>query len=174
MINRQLISLINFECYNAGNRLLGLATIDLPDIESMTAEISGAGIGGKIDWPVRGMFENIATTLHFRVVYEGSGQYLSQGSGHMMSLRGASEEYDASSGERKVMPIKIDLRGHSSKLGLGKLEPGTDMESELEITLDYLKVTIDGKEVLELDKFNYIYSVNGVDFLSDVRDALGL
>ena len=36
-----------------------------------------------------------------------------------------------------------------------------------------LKLEIDGAEKIELDKFNYIYRVEGVDYLAGVRSALG-
>ena len=39
---------------------------------------------------------------------------------------------------------------------------------------EFVTLTIDGKEVLEIDKYNYICKINGKDYLKDVRTALGL
>ncbi len=35
-------------------------------------------------------------------------------------------------------------------------------------------MTIDGEEQIELDKYNYIYKIGGVDYLEGVREAFGL
>lgn len=37
----------------------------------------------------------------------------------------------------------------------------------------YYATYIDGKKKLEIDPLNYIYYVNGKDYLADVRKALG-
>jgi len=48
----------------------------------------------------------------------------------------------------------------------------SDTKNTFEV--DYIKISIDGKERVELDKYNYICKVDGVDYLSAVREALGL
>lgn len=40
--------------------------------------------------------------------------------------------------------------------------------------VNYIKVTIDGRDVLELDKFSCICHIGSVDYLAEVREALGL
>ena len=35
-------------------------------------------------------------------------------------------------------------------------------------------MTIEGERMIEIDKLNYIHYVDGVDYLADVRKALGL
>ena len=170
------LALINFEAFNSQNRLIGLTSIDLPELEYESTDLgSVAGVAGQISWPVRGNFSNLQSTFHWLTLTEDGAQFLNQNQAHMMSLRGAQESYDAGTGERKVVPVRIDLRCHTTKLSLGKFEPGEQMETELEVMLDWLKLTIDGnKEVFEVDKFNYVASVNGQDYLSDVRAAMGV
>ena len=48
------------------------------------------------------------------------------------------------------------------------------MENETTLELDYLKITVDGKTTCTIDKYNFIYELDGVDFMTDVRSALGL
>ncbi|MDR1885746.1 MAG: phage major tail tube protein [Synergistaceae bacterium] len=59
-----------------------------------------------------------------------------------------------------------DVRPKSLNAGTG-----SDNSNELECT--YIKVWIGGKEVIELDKVNYIHRVHGVDYLESVRRDLG-
>jgi len=174
-MNLQELALINFEGYDSdSNRFLGLTSCDLPDIEYETTDINGSGISGTLSFPIKGNFSNFTSTFHFRTLTAAGCKILSQNRGHHLSLRGAKEIYDAGAGERKVVPVRVDMRCHGTKLTAGKLEAGSTMDTELEVMLDALKITIDGKTVLEIDKFNYVYSVDGEDMLSDVSAALGL
>ena len=70
MINEVPESLINFEVYEEGDRLLGVATATLPEMNQITAEISGAGIAGKSQVPIAGHFEAIEVTLQWRTIYQ--------------------------------------------------------------------------------------------------------
>lgn len=174
MINDTVLSETNFEVYLEGNRLIGLATVDLSELEYLSTDIKGNGIAGEFSVPTRGHLNNLTVTLHWRILYEDSLQFLSQGAGHNFSLRGAWEKYDAATGVRSVHALRVDMRGHTSKLTMGKWEPGETSDTELELTLDYINVICDGEDVFTHDKFNFIHTVNGVDYLADVRTALGL
>lgn len=174
MINGINLATIQFECFNDGNRLLGLTSIDLPEISFRTVDVSGAGIGGTISWPIKGNFENVELTLHFSNLTVEGVKFLNQNNGFNLTLRQATDAYDAANGERGVTAIKMAIRGHTSKLAPGKVEPASQMETELTLVLDYLKIEINGKEVTEIDLFNYKFSTDGQDILSDVTAALGL
>lgn len=173
VLNDIPLNTIDFSCYGQNSRLIGMVNVDLSELEFMTTEIKGAGIAGSIDWATRGHWNNATTTLHFRELYADSTYFMGQGQGHPLDLRGAYERYDPGTGERKVSGIRIALRGHANKFSLGKFEPGETMETELELTIDYIKVSVDGEVLMELDKFNFIYYVNGTDWLSEVRRILG-
>lgn len=168
---------INFECYRDGNRLVGLANVDLSDIEFIGTEIKGAGIAGEFTVPTRGHWQNANITLHFRELFEDATQFAAQGSGHMLSLRGAWEKYDAGTGERIVCGLRVDVRGHTSKLTMGKFEPGETSDTDLELNVDYIKASSlergSEKVLLELDKFNFVYNIGGTDYLAEVRRMLG-
>lgn len=168
------LALIQFEAFDSGERMLGLTTIDLPEIELEQTDVKGAGILGTVSFPVKGNFSNFATTFHWLTLTEVGAKFLNQNKGYVLSLRGAQEAYDTATGERKVIPVRVDVRAHTTKLSLGKFEVGEQTETELELMLDFIKVSIDGKEVILADKFNYQAAVNGEDVLEDVRAALGI
>lgn len=87
---------------------------------------------------------------------------------------GVSQKYDSSRGEVGTISIRVDALGRVKSSSLGKFEPANQTETETVLLLDYLKIAIDGTERLEIDKYNFIYSVDGVDYLSAVRNGLGL
>ena len=173
-VNLQHLQTIAFEVYERGNRLLGLASVDLPNIEFESTDVKGSGLAGTLSVPTRGHTANLELTLHWRAIFETPLRLL-RGQSVMLSLREAIETYDAALGELKSKALRIDIRGLPASLNLGKLEPASEMESELKINLDYLKVVVGGQStLLEIDKENFVYSIDGSDFLGDVRNALGL
>ena len=46
-------------------------------------------------------------------------------------------------------------------------------EASGEYAVTYFATFFDGKKVLEVDKLNFIYEVDGVDYLAEVRKAMG-
>ena len=164
---------INYEVYVEGNRYLGTASVDLPEINYMTNEIKGAGVAGQIDVPTLGHVENIEITLHWRSIFERPLDLMKQDA-VMLSLRGAMMKYDAATGVTKPLPVRIDCRCLAAGLTLGKLEPSEQTDTESKFNLDYIKITVDGSKKFEHDKFNYIHEVGGYDYLSATRSALGL
>ena len=174
-INAVDLTNINFEIYTDGSHEPGgVATIDLPEINFMSSEVTGAGILGQYDASVMGHTENMETTLHFRTIRQDLSLLLSQGQAVMLSAYGASQMYDAGTGGVGVNPVRVVMRGIPKSLKAGKFEPGESSETEVTLTLDYVKITANSKDVLEIDKFNYIFNVNGIDIISDVRSALGI
>ncbi len=164
--------LIGYRVYKGGN-FIATADVELPDIEFMTETLSGAGIAGEIDMPALGQISSMSTTINYRTQTNAQVDFL-EPQGTMIDLRGALQNYDSGSGKIVSKAVKVTMNVLPKKSGLGKFEVGapTDSNSELEVT--YLKMFIDNKEVLEIDKTNYIYKVNGVDYLEEVREQLGM
>ena len=168
-------NLINYEVYDeteGSERLLGTASVTLPELEFLSAALKGAGIAGEVNFPILGHTNSITCTLSWMSIHSDLTSLSAPGS-HMVTLRGALQQYDAATGQMIVSPVKITMRVLPTKMSLGKFEPGEQTESENELSINYLKMTVDGEELLEIDKLNYIYRVNGEDYLTDTREAVG-
>lgn len=165
--------LTNYEVYYEGYRMLGTATVDLPELKFLTAEISGAGITGKIDMPTIGHTESIEVTLNWISINPDVMQVSSQKSLDL-ALYGAQHIYNHTSGENEVEQVKIELRGLNKTTTLGKFEPATTTDSKTTLEIIYMKISIGGKRMLEIDKLNYVYYAYDKDYLTDTRVALGL
>ncbi len=172
-INEVRDKLINFEVFAAGNRKLGMADVTLPEISYKTDALSGAGIGGEIDMPTLGQTDSMELQIAWRTVNEDITELLRQ-EAHDLELRGANQHYDAGTGKFRVQAVKVNVRGVPKSGNLGKFEPASKSDSTSTLELLYLKVTIDGEKLIEIDKLNYIHFVDGTDYLASVRDALGL
>ena len=84
------------------------------------------------------------------------------------------QHFDGAAGEIKEIPCKIYVHGLPKKKELGKFDSGKKTDTKLELELTYIKITLDDKDKLELDKLNYIFVVDGKDYLAAVRANLGL
>ena len=173
VINNVVEQTTNYEVFVNGNRSLGTATVDLPELNYVTNEISGAGVAGKFDSPTLGHTENMEVTLHWRNIFETPIQLLDQDA-VMLTLRAAVQSYDAGTGLTRIIPVRADVRALAAGSELGKLEPGEQSETTNKFNLDYIKIEIDNKTIVEHDKFNFKHVINGKDILAKVRSALGI
>jgi P2 family phage contractile tail tube protein len=164
---------INFSVYDGDSQdLLGVAEVTLPSFEAMTETISGAGIAGEMDMPVLGHFGGMTVEISWRTMTVDATK-LSKQVGHKFDMRASIEQYDEQNATISSIPMKIVMVTVPKTLNLGNLNVGAGSDSSNEFECSYIKVLINNEEVVELDKFNYIYRVHGVDYLESVRRDLG-
>ncbi|WJZ69995.1 head closure [Vibrio phage vB_VpaM_XM1] len=165
--------LINFRVYVDGDNQAGVATVDLPDIEFMTDTVSGAGIAGEVDSPILGHLSSMAATITWRTITEYA-MSLTAPKAHSIDFRGSQQVYDAAGGTLGSKPVRVSIKGTPKRTGLGSLEVGSTTDSESEFEVTFMKIWVDGIERIEIDKYNFKFVVDGVDYLASVRQDLGL
>ena len=163
----------NFRVYLDGVDLLGTADVDLPDIEAMTDTVKGAGIAGEVESPIIGHYGAMGLTINWRTI-TGNVMALAKPKSHQLELRGSIQVKDAAAGTYEIQAQKIVLQVTPKKIGLGKLDVGAKQDTTSEFECSYIKISIDGADVLEIDKYNFICVIDGEDFLAETRTALGL
>lgn len=164
---------INYRVYDDANAVIGIATVDLPDIEAMTDTVSGAGIAGEVDSPTLGHFGSMTLTINWRTI-TGDATKLNAQRVHALEFRSSQQINDAARGELKTQSVRIVTRCTPKNLSLGSLEVSAATDSSSEFEVSYIKIFIDGRETLEIDKYNFVFRVNGEDFLRPVRRDLGI
>lgn len=165
--------LTNAAVYKDGGALLGVGSVEMPNFEYMTESIAGLGIAGELDTPVTGHFKSMSLKIKWNSTSEAAMQLL-EGAAHQIDVRGSIQKYDAGSGKYIDEPVKVVVKGPPKNVGIGKFEPGKKMEPETELEVYYLKLWQNGKESVEVDKLNFIFRLNGVDKLAQVRRNLGM
>ena len=141
----------NFNSYGAGHKYVGVSNeVTLPNFESMTETIDGAGIAGNIS---REYFDFITQTG--QITYRGS----------MQVLNTATQTNDFES-------LVVTTKGKVKAFDLGSLKKGGKGEPKVTREVTYCKIAIAGTTVLELDKYNMIWKLNGVDRLQKVRSQI--
>lgn len=79
---------------------------------------------------------------------------------------------DPKTGVTDYYPVKIVLRGKASTTTLGKMAKAKKGEPEIEMEILYIKILINNKTMLELDKLNFKFVLNGVDMLAKIRSMV--
>lgn len=165
-------SVTNFAVYENGTEYLGMAEVTLPEISNITNEVKGAGLNGTFESVALGHVEAMSLTLNFRTL-EKSAFSLLEPRNHQIDLRVAQQNYDTVSGQIKTSNVKHILAIRGKKLAPGKVAPASPADASGEYAVTYWATWINGEKVLEIDILNFIYFVNGKDWLADVRKALG-
>lgn len=162
------VRIANFNAYADGDKLLGVTgDIKLPNLEPLSETISGAGMMGEILVGNPGHFGSLSIEIPFRTMTAQAFTLL-KASGQTITLRGGSQMLDETTSQITHVPVKVTFKGPPAGLDLGKFAVGAGTESKNKVEIWYLKVEIDGKVFVELDKLNFVYILNGEDQLADI------
>ncbi len=163
---------IDFEVYEDGKNLVGVAQVTLPEISFMTASITGAGVSGTVETPLAGMMEAMTMTMNFRSVTDAATS-LTAPRKHNIDLRAVGQYWNTSLVDKELWADKHIMVVFPKKLAPGSIAPATASDASGEFSVYYLASYKNGAKVTEIDPFNQICVINGVDYLADVRRALG-
>ncbi|KAB8126906.1 phage tail protein [Gracilibacillus oryzae] len=164
----------DFRVYvNGSTDSKGISDLQLPPLESMTETVSGGGIAGEYESPNIGHLGSMKLTINWTVLNDDLTEFLKPQT-LMIDCRLANQEYNPTKGKHEFVPNKVLVRGIPTSNDPGKAEKGTPYEGSSEVEVLYMKLERDGRTILEFDKINYIYKVDGVDYMADLREALGM
>ncbi len=167
-------ALVNFKLYRDGSPdVLGVVDVDLPKLEKVTETIKGAAILGEYDTSIIGHTKAMDLKIKFRVINK-SCTFLASEEVQQIIIRGLVQEKDTSSVKIIETGIKVIAKGVSKSIELGKLEPTKGTDTSVELNLHYLRVEADGRVLFEVDKMNFKYVVDGIDYLERARNILGI
>ena len=162
-----------FMCYDEGRTMIGIADVVLPNIQYMTDTIKGAGIAGEVDSPAVGNIQSMTTTINWRSLVAENIIYVAPNT-YLFDFRGSVQIYDEDSGEYNSKAIKVVMKCIPKGFNLGNFDTAAQMGTNGEHEVIYIKVSIEGKEYVEIDKLNYIFKIDDVDYLEKVRRDIGL
>lgn len=163
----------NFNIYNNGNKLVGVnGDVTLPNFENIGDTISGAGVLGEFETPVPGAYKSQTLEVGFRVIDKTMFELAAAAGNASLTFRGSQQINDYSNGGVINQAVRVEARGGFKGLDLGKAAPGKPTDSKLSLEIMFIAVYLDNKEVLYLDKLNYIYRVNQTDITAGIRDNI--
>lgn len=161
----------NYNIYDdKARKMIGISgEVELPELEAITDTVEAAGILGEVEDPVTGQFASAKIKIPFSNLYEDIFNLMDTTNPPQLTLRGSMQVMNSATGGTDYVSVKIVVRGKATTSSLGKFVKGKKGEPEIELEILYLKVMIDNKTTLELDKLNSVFAVNGKDMLAKVR-----
>ena len=157
--------------FNDGNSYLGLvSSLTLPKLTRKLENYRGGGMSGSV--AVDFGLDDDALTLEWSI--GGLDELVLQqwGSTSDIPLRFAGSLQRDDTGD--VSAVEVMMRGRHKEFDFGEYKQGEDTETKVTTQCTYFKLTIDGKQLIEIDTVNMVEIVNGVDRLAEHRTALGL
>jgi P2 family phage contractile tail tube protein len=154
------------------NNLLGRAgEVTLPDIAVATEEHMALGMIGKVLLPTG--LEAMEAKIKWSGFY---ADQLKTGAdpftAHKLQLRANVQTFGAAGlTAEKPLVILMTCRWKKSPLGVFGAQKATEYEEELTVT--YVKVTLDGEELVEIDVLENVWKVGGKDIVAAYRKNLG-
>lgn len=163
---------IDFEVYEDSFNYLGVSQVTLPDINFLTQTLSGAGIGGNVEAVLVGMVDAMTLGMQFRSVTDVAVSLLKPIK-HNIDLRVAEQHWNTVSATRRIQADKFVLSVMPKSLKGGTIAPAALADASGEYSVYYYAAYKDGKKLWEIDPFNYICNIGGVDYMKEIRKALG-
>jgi P2 family phage contractile tail tube protein len=157
--------------FNDGNSYLGVvSSLTLPKLTRKLENYRGGGMSGSVS--VDFGLDDDALALEWTL--GGMDELVLQqwGSTADIPLRFAGSFQRDDTGD--ISAVEVVMRGRHKEFDFGEYKQGEDTETKISTQCTYFKLTIDGKELIEVDTVNMVEIVNGVDRLAEHRSALGL
>lgn len=160
----------SFNAYHNGNVLIGVTgAVSLPTFDAITETISGAGILGEYETAVPGHYGSMQQEIPFRILDKDIFSLMDPSAPVDLTFRGSAQSTDKATGALNYNGMRVVERGRLKGFTPGSLEMGKQMNASVTLELMYILVEVDGKTMLEYDKLNSVFVVNGKDLLEKVR-----
>ena len=161
-----------YNVYMDGEKMIGVVPdVDLPEIGMKASDIEGAGMLGVLNSPAIGQFESIEQEVKFNVLYSSAINMLNPLEAVNLTFRASQQVYDKTGGYA-FKGLRIVEQGRVKKFKPGKLKRAESMEATVTMELTYLLVEVDGVTMMEIDKLNQKYIVNGKDMLAGIAELV--
>ena len=172
MSTKQAAAYINLEIYEDSVNLLGVAKVKLPAIAYPCVNISGAGMMGEMEVPLYGMVSNMTTNISWLTPH-GDAVKLMSPKKHQLDMRVAEEYWDVEQADVGLWADKYVMIVRPKTTTPGTVAPMASADTSGEYVVYYFAAYRHGEQLWEVDKRNMKCVIGGVDYMAEVRKALG-
>lgn len=157
----------HFDAYVDGRGHAGIITeVELPKLTLKTEEHRSGGMDTPVEQDLG--TEKLEATLTFGQDVESLLELWGVlGSETGITLRGSRGEGPAAE------PVVVEMRGILKEVDMGSWKPGEAQESKYAAALRYYRLSIAGRDRIEIDTENMVRKIGGVDQLARARKNLG-
>lgn len=164
-------TLKNFNLFNDGGSYMGqVEEVKLPKLARKMEEFRGGGMDGQVEIDLGQDKLEMEVTCG-GIMEDVFKQYgCTKAAGVLLRFAGAYQRDDTG----EVKAVEIVVRGRHKEIDVGDAKLGDKTKFQFKSALTYYKLTVDGKELVEIDTLNFIFKVDGKDMLDAQRKAIGL
>ena len=164
---------IDYMIYKNGGRLMGVGKVSLPPIKYKTVTVTGAGLMGDATIPLAGMIEPMVVGINFTSVTDAAVE-LGSDEWHDVALYVADQYFDSANRVEEIESNRFEMSIRPTEINHGTIATASAADVSGTYSACRYAVFKENKKVVEIDQFNQIHEVNGVDNAAKVRKALGM
>ena len=166
------VGTIDFAVYEDSDEFVGMASVTLPDKNQKVITVNGAGVGGDVEVPINGHYDAMVLTMAFKN-YSPRVARLREHRRHNIELRVAQQNEDPVSGQLVTDAVKHVMVIVPKSASGGTVAPAAPGDMNIVSSVRYWATFVNGVKLDEIDQFNRVDIVNGIDYNAPVRRALG-
>lgn len=164
---------IDYLMYENGGALIGVAKVTVPTVKYKTANATGAGVMGEVTIPLAGMIDPMTARIDFSSVTDAIVQ-LGTNEWHDVVLYAADQYFDSVTRTEEMEQNRFEMSIRPTEINQGTIQTASAADASGTYSVCKYTVYKDGKKVMDIDQFNQVHEVNGVDNAAKVRSALGM
>lgn len=146
-------------------------SIKRPDLSMLSETIKGAGLLGEIDLPTITQLAAMSYEITFKRSNKNAVVFFGQKTQHF-ETRWVTDVLDAENAKIGITANKEIVKAIPKSLGLGNLEINSANETTVAMEVVYYKYIHDGITLIEIDKLNNVFIIDGWDYAEQIREAL--
>lgn len=158
----------NFRIYADGVLFLGIAEVTLPPIVNQTDELRGGALGGPINVPVIGHFEDFTLTMSFFAPFPQCSSFLAQKNSNI-ACHSVVQYVDSTTGGYSKQPWNYLFTCSPKEFNPGRLQQGGKPDMTISRSVTAYQIFNVDTRVFYANKMALICEVDGVDYLADDR-----
>lgn len=164
---------VDYMVYKRGGALIGVGKVTLPTVKYKTVTATGAGLMGDVTISLAGMIEAMIANIQFTSVTDAIVE-LGSNEWHDIAIYVADQYFDSVNRKEEIEAERFEMSIRPTETNMGTIATASAADASGVYSVCKYVVYKAGKKVVDLDQFNQIHDVNGVDCAADVRKAIGL
>lgn len=164
---------IDYLMYEDGGALIGVAKVSMPPIKYKTVTATGAALMGDVTIPLASMIEPMTVKIDFSSVTDAIVQ-LGTNKWHDVALYLADQYFDGVTRTEELEPVRFEMSIRPVEINQGTIQTASTADASGTYSVCKYTVYKNGQKVIDIDQFNQIHEINGVDNAALVRKALGM
>jgi P2 family phage contractile tail tube protein len=162
----------NYSVFKDEIDLIGLADCTLPNLTMLSEEFKGAGWMGSADIPTHCHFGPASLVLNWHVPDENTIELAVQDSVDL-DIWCCHQGRDSGTNKAVYKGWRFFVSGIPKGLNLGTMEVSAAGAASTELEVMMIRGLYEDRELIYIDKDNWICKIKGVDYAAAIRQKIG-